>query len=137
MKTCTKCYRTKPLDDFYSSGGWCRSCKKEYQAERYRSDIERHRAWQRAYSKTERRRSQRRGEVGVEYRRRNHKECLARSMLNNEIAAGRIVRPDTCPHCNDPDRLVEAHHPDYAKPLEVEWACLRCHRKIEGRYIDG
>jgi hypothetical protein len=47
---------------------------------------------------------------------------------NNAIAQGRLIRPDHCSECgNRPLRKVEGHHPDYSKPLEVEWLCRRCH----------
>ena len=30
--------------------------------------------------------------------------------------------------CGEPS--VEAHHPDYTKPLEVVWMCVKCHHKL-------
>ncbi len=51
------------------------------------------------------------------------KKC--RSILNHAIRDGKIKR-DVCKKCGDP---AEAHHPDYKKPLEVEWLCFKHHRK--------
>lgn len=40
--------------------------------------------------------------------------------------AGELPRPDRCEHCGAVGS-VEAHHGDYAEPLEVEWLCRECH----------
>lgn len=45
-----------------------------------------------------------------------------------EIAAGRMVKPDTCSECGR-GGLIDGHHDDYAKPLEVRWLCRWCHRE--------
>lgn len=44
--------------------------------------------------------------------------------------------PTHCPHCGERARvakdgriLIQSHHPDYSKPLEIEWLCVKCHRK--------
>lgn len=45
------------------------------------------------------------------------------------------MRPQTCPRCNKRG-MVEAHHKDYARPLEVTWLCRDCHwieHKMERR----
>lgn len=62
---------------------------------------------------------------------------LAYSRVSNALDCGRLVRPDTCQRCgNNPglDRLgrslIDAHHSDHSKPLEVEWLCKKCHRSI-------
>ena len=41
-----------------------------------------------------------------------------------DIKRGKISKTN-CIICNSPD--VEAHHHDYAKPLEVVWFCRKCH----------
>ena len=48
----------------------------------------------------------------------------ARSYLHVYIKRGKIIKTN-CIICNSPD--VEAHHHDYAKPLEVVWFCRKCH----------
>lgn len=54
--------------------------------------------------------------------------------VHRAIKAGRLVRPDRCERCGeDPGKakdgrpLVQAHHEDYSRPLEVRWLCTLCH----------
>lgn len=51
-------------------------------------------------------------------------------------------RPKHCERCGGAPGGIEAHHDDYAKPLEVRWLCRSCHirhhvalRKAAGTYI--
>ena len=53
----------------------------------------------------------------------------AASVVYCAIRSGRLIRPATCPFCNT-ETFIEAHHPDYSKPLEVIWLCRPCHRKL-------
>lgn len=60
------------------------------------------------------------------YRERNPEKCRARLWVTNEIAAGRLIRPETCPQCGG-DGPIHAHHPSYDKPDVIEWGCRPCH----------
>ena len=54
-----------------------------------------------------------------------HREAYkANAIVGNAIRAGRLVRKP-CAICGE--ELVEAHHEDYSKPLEVEWLCYKHH----------
>jgi len=55
----------------------------------------------------------------------------ARNKINHEIKMGRVER-SICQVCGDPK--AEAHHPDYSKPLEVEWLCRKHH--AERHHLD-
>ena len=50
------------------------------------------------------------------------------------LKSGELVRPDSCSRCgrsgvaSDGRSIIQAHHHDYSKPLEVEWICSACHR---------
>lgn len=57
---------------------------------------------------------------------RNKKNVNARILLNYHIKQGHIERPSHCPNCKE-ETMVEGHHKDYSKPLEVEWLCRPCH----------
>lgn len=57
----------------------------------------------------------------------------AHSAVRNAIRRGDLVRPDTCSRCGIVGK-IEASHDDYARPLDVEWLCRRCHaHKDQGR----
>jgi hypothetical protein len=52
----------------------------------------------------------------------------ARKKLYYAVKVGKIVRPDACESCGKQCK-PQAHHTDYAKPLEVSWLCASCHKK--------
>jgi hypothetical protein len=31
-----------------------------------------------------------------------------------------------CENCHE-DKPLDKHHPDYSKPLKIEWLCRKCH----------
>jgi excisionase family DNA binding protein len=51
-------------------------------------------------------------------------KTTARMAVARAIKDGTLVR-QSC-HCG---KAGEAHHPDYSKPLEVEWLCKQHHRE--------
>ena len=56
-------------------------------------------------------------------------QSRARQAVHAAIKCGKLVRSDTCARCGEGGK-IEAHHPDYSKPLKVEWVCLMCHRPL-------
>lgn len=50
-----------------------------------------------------------------------------RSYANVYKRHGHLIQED-CQVCGDPNS--EMHHPDYDKPLEVEWMCRDCHLEL-------
>lgn len=50
----------------------------------------------------------------------------ARSQVSVYVKRGKMARPSVCDACKQAGR-IEAHHEDYAKPLEVIWLCRPCH----------
>jgi hypothetical protein len=56
----------------------------------------------------------------------------ARNRLNLAIRRGRLVKPRECGSCEQvvASRCLHGHHPDYSKPLEVEWLCAACHSEL-------
>jgi hypothetical protein len=65
-----------------------------------------------------------------DWRKRNpltpeqRKKDIARSYAGVYFRRGKIKRTP-CKVCGDPNSQM--HHPDYSKPLAVEWLCKRCH----------
>ena len=61
--------------------------------------------------------------------RRKHPERFkARKLVERAVESGRLVRPDRCSLCKNVE-FCEAHHEDYATPLDVVWLCTKCHDK--------
>jgi hypothetical protein len=64
------------------------------------------------------------------WRRRSPKERV-RDRVRYAVQRGQLIRPSTCPECGatSPPPL-EAHHPDYSRPLLVLWRCHDCHERL-------
>ena len=60
-----------------------------------------------------------------------HFKSLSRSMFRAALLSGRVIPRTVCEKC-EITKKIEAHHPDYTKPLEVIWLC-NAHHKIEHR----
>jgi ribosomal protein S27AE len=54
----------------------------------------------------------------------NPEKWKARNAVNNAIRLGKLER-QPCEVCGAPK--VQAHHEDYAKPLDVRWLCRTHH----------
>lgn len=54
----------------------------------------------------------------------------ARSVLNNAIASGKIIKPTSCEFCHKTGTRIHGHHDDYSKPLQVIFLCQTCHKNI-------
>jgi hypothetical protein len=143
VKQCFKCGAVKSRDEFYAHPamtdgllGKCKECtradvkayrksnphkvrllKREYA--RRAEVIETRRRWN--ANNPEKRRAIRHG-----WEQRNPHKKAAERKLNNAIRAGRMVRSIVCEECGSTQR-IEAHHPDYSKPFEVQWLCSLCH----------
>lgn len=156
-KTCRACGLTKPLAEFYKHAQCalgvrpeCKVCTRrdqktwrdenpaqarqwaresyerhgdrrrramrEYQAERRDERNLRNREWYAANAERERQNKR---------DRRDPVKERARHMVNAAIATGALVR-EPCLACDDP--VVEGHHHDYDRPLEVTWLCRKHHR---------
>ena len=61
------------------------------------------------------------------YKLAHRKEVAARQTLYRAKKRGVIV-PATCVVCGS--NKVEAHHPDYKKPLRVIWLCTLHHHEL-------
>ena len=71
------------------------------------------------------------------HRLRHPERAKARNALNYAVRVGKIVRPDRCGACGKAPGVdagghsgVRGHHPDHRTPLEVVWACVRCHADL-------
>lgn len=59
-------------------------------------------------------------------------QVRARNKVMKALKSGRL-KPKPCEQCGmegrakDGRNIVQAHHEDYSKPLDVTWLCSKCH----------
>jgi len=148
LKRCISCKVEKALSEFYAHpqmkdghAGRCKECSRRGIAESRRNRIEDVREYDRkrgslphrlaaikAYQKSEvgkaaAKRAKERWEI------RHREKRRAQWALSNAVRDGRLVRAKYCERCSDTKR-IEGHHPDYSKPLEVQWLCDPCHKAV-------
>ncbi len=131
MKECSTCYGVLPLSAFNrncrAKDGLrvnCRECQAKWQ---YSYD-QSHKEQKKAYAQ---------GKKGKDSRKRanrkywvSHPErAKAHNATSNALRDGKLERPPNCEACKQAV-FVEAHHPDYRRPLKVIWLCPECHRSI-------
>jgi len=61
------------------------------------------------------------------YNKKNRIKRLAKDAVHNAKMRGRIVAKP-CEVCGA--YPTEGHHPDYTKPLEVQWLCQKHHKEL-------
>ena len=67
-----------------------------------------------------------------------HKDrCTARGKAFRALKKGILVKPNKCTGCNNEidGNLLQMHHEDYSKPLNVKWVCKKCHTLIHTENI--
>jgi rubrerythrin len=96
--------------------------------ERLRTDPE-YRERRRLHSRESyQRHKQKRLELAAKHR---NEKAKARRRLRTAINNGTIRRSFVCEKCGFFSLRIQAHHPDYSKPLEVVWLCPFCHPTYE------
>ena len=55
----------------------------------------------------------------------------AQRELYKAVKCGKL-RPSSCEVCKTSELfgVIEGHHQDYTKPLDVNWLCVDCHSKV-------
>lgn len=125
MKTCTKCKKQKK--EFWANQNWCKECFSEYHKKAYKKNKAKHLEKQKQYRKTKTYKIKHRKDSRLNYKR-NKEKVICRAKLNYAISTGKIEKKP-CQVCGV--LKTEAHHDDYAKPLEVKWFCTKHHREYE------
>ena len=65
--------------------------------------------------------------ISIEQNRLKYPEKReAHIKVSNAIARGHLIRPEKCTICFA-ECKPDAHHFDYSQPLNVIWACKKCH----------
>jgi len=138
MKPCIRCGESKPISEFYvhkmmADGhlNKCKSCcRSDATANRVRH-LDRYRQYDRERFSTLRRRMSVEKQR-ISYRTRYPEKRAAHVATGNAIRSGKLVK-GPCEVCGS--LVVDAHHDDYLKPLEVRWLCRVHHLIHHGRFV--
>lgn len=95
----------------------CRQCLRDRDHTRYPKERESRSQQSRAWVSNNRERS---NQIRREWTERNPDKRKAHTRVSNAVRDGRLERLP-CEVCGAP--TVEAHHNDYAAPLDVRWLC--------------
>jgi hypothetical protein len=135
-KSCFKCLKVKPIEEFYrhkgmSDGhlGKCKECAKTDVSKNYDANFLKKREYEAARYK----RPERRLQIAARQKKArttSPEKYRARTAVGNAVRDGRIQRLP-CKKCGN--LKSQAHHHDYSKPLDVEWLCFKCHRLEHGQ----
>ncbi len=128
---CSLCGDVKVLTTKKST--WCHTCQSKRRRELRAANKQKHLDYYRRYRIEHR---ERYIVTDGEYKRKhprkrryNPLKTRARHMVREAVLAGIVVRPRACQDCGRTDERLDAHHPDYSKPLDVMWLCRPCHGK--------
>jgi len=146
MKTCFKCKKEKPLAEFYKHPRMadgrlnkCKECAKDDVSKNYASNKPHYQAYEKKrlhklsriearakYAVTERGR-QAESKAKKKWADANAIKKGASTIVGNAVRGGVIEKQYFCSVCGIDNVRIHGHHPDYAKPLEVQWLCSPCH----------
>ena len=138
MKPCIRCGESKPISEFYvhkmmADGhlNKCKSCcRSDATANRVRH-LSRYRQYDRERFSTLRRRMSVEKQR-ISYRTKYPEKRAAHVATGNAIRSGKLIK-GPCEVCGS--LVVDAHHDDYSKPLEVRWLCRVHHLIHHGRFV--
>lgn len=130
VKKCSRCKQLKTFSEFSKHSDYkdgleykCRRCC----SANYRSWRDRNPAKYQEKAKRSRDNPSFSTQSHKAWVQRNPEKKKAEQKLNNTLRNGSIVRPSVCSRCLASGCRIDAHHPDYSKPLEVVWLCRPCH----------
>jgi hypothetical protein len=66
------------------------------------------------------------------YAEQNPEKIKARREVAKALKSG-ILKKGECKMEGCDSKKVQAHHHDYSKPLDVEWACSKHHAELDGK----
>jgi hypothetical protein len=151
MKRCKgPCQELLPPEAFYEKSGSrdgreskCRDCKcqgvstnRKKNAAHYKAydkvrnqNLDRREAVQR-YQQTEKGKEGK-ARSAMKYENKHPERIKAQKMANLAMAQGTIQKPIACEKCGRKTFILQAHHHDYSKHLDVTFLCVGCHHNAD------
>ena len=123
MKICKDCKKRKKQQDFYGVQGECKKCTRQRVKKNYKKNIEHYIDYEKKRFKDPKRKKKL-----LEYQRNRREKfkgkSKARNIINSLVRNGKL-KQQSCEVCKS--KKSEAHHPDYRKPLLIQWLCRKHH----------
>lgn len=136
MQICKSCNKPKTTSEFYaqpsSAAGIMNICKECHKA-KMRVRARTNPAVQ-AYDRQRAKSPKRKAAIAANAKRwrdENPDAYKAHNAVNNAVRDGKLEKLP-CDFCGD--QKVEAHHKDYARPLDVVWLCAKCHKRLHANF---
>jgi hypothetical protein len=132
MKKCIECGTYKDLDCFHNNcksldgkAGCCKICANKRFKEYSKTDhyIKIRKEYYEKIRLTDKYKANVKRKTLI-YRKKYPEKRIAHYMIYNHVKSGKIKRLP-CEICGDINS--QAHHPDYSKPLDVVWLCVKHH----------
>ncbi len=146
-KRCFKCLCDKPLEDFYKHSamgdgrlGKCKECTKADVRKNRTEKIAHYRAFDKArasqphrvaaraaYSKTPAY-AESHAASAKRWANKHPERRKASHIVSNAVRDGKLIPWPVCavPECCG---KPQGHHPDYSRPLDVVWLCVKHHKE--------
>lgn len=71
----------------------------------------------------------------ADWRRANKAKYLAHLAVEAAQRRGELVK-GPCEVCGTSEGLIDAHHDDYSKPLDVRWLCRAHHTRLHATGVE-
>ena len=147
-KVCKKCGINKSLDEFYHHKEMkdrhlniCKSCICSRVSKHRKENIEKVREYDRNRPNAQERSKKNQERIAKnpelkkkymtqkkEWAEKNKIKVSAQRKVQRAVRMGLIKKPKFCERCGS-DKLIQGHHHDYTKPLDVIWLCYKCHQQ--------
>ncbi len=137
IKRCSRCKGMKSFSDFgpdkrHKDGlqSHCRECDVKSSTRYAQTKIGKlnHQRANSRYAQTQKGKERHRCNES-KYEEKWPEKAKAHGVVLRAINSGKLTRSNTCELCKE-KKSTEAHHPDYNKPLDVDWICPGCHRLL-------
>jgi len=138
VKYCSTCNSVKSTINFHKnktrSDGlqdYCIECMKIYRREWRNKNFNRIRHKERNRAKQYRLNNREKiNQKKKKRRKQNPKMLHAQLKVYDAITrTKKLKKPNNCSLCGLTENIC-AHHEDYSKPLDIIWACAKCHKQI-------
>jgi hypothetical protein len=130
-KTCPGCSATKPVGEYYKTQkskdglfGKCKACVRVAVRNNRNARIDYYREYDAARNKLPDRKSRCASAFAAAAEKYPERKWAAKT-LSNAVRDKRVI-PQPCWVCGE---KAQGHHPDYSRPLDVVWLCVKHHRQ--------